>query len=89
MNQANLQVNRIERLHLIDQSINDGYVSYFLLERAKHPIPNDQPSSEILIQTVRVASFIIQYQHHLLFFRIINRLNSVPVPTYRDGLGGD
>ena len=44
----------IPELRLVHQTIHDAHIISLLLKGSKHPIPNDQHCSIILIQTVSV-----------------------------------
>ena len=55
-----LQIKRVERLDLINQSVNNFFVVFFLLKCSKYAIPNDQQTTVVSVQTKFVASFINQ-----------------------------
>ena len=53
-----VQVQRIEGLHLVDQTEDDLFAGQFVLEGAEHPVPDDEPSAVVLVQAVLVTSCV-------------------------------
>ena len=51
-------LDRIPELRLIHESIHDIHVRLLCLESSKHPVPDDEDSSIVLVQTVSVGSVV-------------------------------
>ena len=55
-----LQVERVERLDGIDQTVGELLFGTVGLEGAEQSIPNDEPTTVVLVQAVLVASCVYQ-----------------------------
>lgn len=50
-----LQGQRVERIFLVHQAVDDRLRRAQLLKRPEHPVPYDQDTSIVLVQTVQGA----------------------------------
>lgn len=60
-------LERVEKLRLVDQAIDNFFVGSFPFESSKHPVPDYQDSSIIFVQAISVRSCSINFFYIKVF----------------------